>query len=78
MCLVKCLFKVGMQKNGISLVLQNLHINVTINGSWWLSGDPTSKHGNVILGQNDGQPLPQLPGEENVLDTHLSLITLDN
>ena len=46
-------------------MLQNhdLHIDVTINGSWWLSGDPTSQHGNIVPSQNDGQPLSQLPGD---------------
>ena len=46
-------------------MLQNhdLHIVVTINGSWWLSGEPTSQHGNIVPSQNDGQPLSQLPGD---------------
>ena len=46
-------------------MLQNhdLHIDVTINGSWWLSGEPTSQHGNIVPSQNDGQPLSQLPGD---------------
>ena len=39
---------------------------------WWQSRDPTSHHPNVVPGQDDGQPLHQLPGDLLLLLSQLS------
>ena len=52
--------------------LQKLQINIMIYCGWWQSRDPTSHHPNVVPGQDDGQPLHQLPGDLLLLLSQLS------
>ena len=44
-----CLLELKSNNNENRFVLRKLHINVTINGGWWWSGDSTSQSGDLSI-----------------------------
>ena len=46
--------------------------NIAIYGGWWQSGGAAPQHSHVVPGQEDRQPLPQLPGNLLLLLSELS------